>query len=346
MITCRRVLSVAALIALGVCSQAAACSGDAVRSNKSDSAAAIVEKYIEACGGASLSKVETEVRKGTLVRGALGKVPFESSAKAHDKWHYNQMFAWGDQMSCGFDGSSAWVQDTKGIEGMKPGQLLDMRLIFDVRAPLKIRELFPDLTVTGAEKIGERGAVTISARSRQGIGTELAFDTETGLLLRAGKIFFNDYRTVGAVKRPYAILLGRDEGEAHMQMKMEFSDIRQNLDVDDSLFEMPSCALAPKDPPLYKSRKRADVSVEAMNACVGVYQHPQKADVVFTVSRQENHLMIHRTGWGQKIEIKPASETDYYVEFVEFDFHFVKDASGAVTHMETGDPVIKAVKIR
>ena len=342
----RRIFVPAALLALVAFAFPAARSEDAARSKESVSAAACIDRYIEACGGSSLSKIETEIRKGTLVRGASGKVPFESSAKAPNKWHYNQTFAWGDQMSCGFDGSSAWVQDTKGIERMMPEQLLDMQLIFDVRSPLKIRELFSDMTVTGSEKIGKRDAVTILARSRQGIGTDLAFDKETGLLMRAGKILFDDYRTVGEVKRPHAILLGQNEGETHMQMKMEFSEILQNLDVGDSLFDMPSCVLPPKESPLYKPRKRVDVSIEAMDACVGAYQHPQQAGVVFTVSREKNYLMIQRTGWKQKIEIKPASETDYYVEFVEFDFHFVKDASGAVTHMETGDPVIKAVKIR
>jgi hypothetical protein len=316
----------------------------AERPANSDSAAAIVEKYIEASGGPFLSEIKTELRKGTLVRGASGNVPFECGAKAPDKWYYNQIFAWGDQVSYRFDGSSAWMQDTRGIERMKPDRLMDMRLLMDVRAPLKIRESFPDMTVKGSETVGGRSAVTIAARSREGFSTEFSFDKKTGLLLRAGRILFEDYRTVGKVKRPFKILLGKDEGEAHMQLVMQYSSIEQDVDLDESLFERPSCALQPRDPPLYRPRKQVEVGIEAMDSLVGEYRHPQAAGVLFTVSREKNHLMIHRTGWGQKIEIRPESPTDYYIEFLGIDFHFVKDASGKVTHMEFGDQPLKAAR--
>jgi hypothetical protein len=202
------------------------------------------------------------------------------------------------------------------------------------------------MTVTGSTKIGAAEAIVVLARSRDGTHTELAFDRETGFLLRAGDILFEDYRAVGEVKRPYRIILGRDEGETHLPMSMEVADIRQNLAVEDSVFERPACALPLKDPPLYRHREEVPVGPEAMDACVGTYQHPETPGVVFTVTREGNHLMIERTGWGQKIEIRPQSETDYFIEFLGLDFRFVKDAAGQVTHCEIGDRALKAPKIR
>ena len=57
--------------------------------------------------------------------------------------------------------------------------------------------------------------------------------------------------------------------------------------------------------------------------------------------------MIERTGWGMRLEIRPESETDYFMRFLHRDFHFVKDASGRVTGLETGkDRAQKAKKIK
>ncbi len=344
MIIFRRICYLISLIMISLGGTSAIRAGEAAQPNESPSAAACIEKYINACGGSSLSKIRTEIRKGTLVRGVFGKVPFVCTAKAPGRWLYNQTFAWGDQISYGFDGSVAWVQDTQGVQRMNPGQLLDLQLLLDVQAPLRMREFFPDMVAKGSEKIGAAEVTTILAKSRQGISVELDFDRETGFLLRAGDIFFEDYRSIGDVKRPFKIILGRDEGEAHLKMTMELLDIKQNLDVDDSLFELPACVLPLKGAPLYRSRKQVEVSAEAMDACVGEYEHPEQPGVTYTVSREKNHLMIEKTDWGQKVEIKPESETDYFIEFLEIDFHFVKDASGEVTHFEFGDRSLKARK--
>jgi len=307
----------------------------------------IIQKYIQAIGSSALAEIKTEKKTGTLLRGASGQVPLEIIAKAPGKWRYTQTFAWGDQVCYGFDGATAWVQDTKNISKMSARQLLDLQLMFDVQAPLKMHEWYQEMEIKGTEKVGDREAITITATSQAGFSTELAFDRETGVLLRAGDIVFEDYRDVGSVKRPFRILLGKEQGEKHRQMKMLFSEIRHNLNADDSLFQAPDCALPFKEAPLYKSRKQVEVSIEALEACVGVYQHLQDPEVTFTVTRQQNHLMVKRTGWSQKIEIKPESETDYFIRFLGWEFHFIKDAAGRVTHVEiVTNQAFKAEKIK
>lgn len=309
--------------------------------------AKIIAAYAQASGGQALAGIKSEVHKGTLMRGAAGQVPLVVMAKAPGQWMYNQTFAWGDQICYGFDGVEAWVQDTRNIGPMSPRQLLDMRLLFDVQAPLKLDEFFTKMTGKGSEKVGARDASTIRARTRDGLETELAFDRETGLLLRAGPIYFEDYRKVGNVQRPFRILLGSDEGEKHLQMKLQFSEINHNLDLDDALFQRPLCALPFKESTIYKSRKRVDVSSQAMDACVGVYREVGDPKVTFTVTRQQNHLMIASSGRLQRLEIKPESEVDYFIGFLEWEFHFIKDAAGRVTHlMIKANREIKTEKIQ
>lgn len=307
----------------------------------------IIENCLSACGGSALAEIKTEVRKGTMLRGVSGKIPVEIIAKSPGKWRFDLTFAWGDRVCYGFDGATAWVLDTKIISPMSTRQRLDLQLMLDIQAPVNIQKYYPVMAIKGSETVSDREAITVMATAQDGINTELAFDSETGLLVRAGEIFFEDYRDIGGVKRPFRILLGRDEGEKHLQMKIQFSEIQHDLEVDDSQFQQPACVLPDGEAPLYKQRNQVEVSIEALDACVGEYQIPELPDVIYTVTRQENHLMLERTGWGQKFEIKPESEDDYFIQFLNWEFHFIKDASGKVTHLEIkADQRLKAKKIK
>jgi hypothetical protein len=298
------------------------------------SAADIIDKYIQACGGNALKEIETEKRRGTLVRGNDGHVPLEIISKIPGKWHYAQTFAWGDRVCYGFDGITAWVQDTRNISGMSVQQRLDMQLLFDAQAPLNINELYPVITLIGSERIDDRETDILEATSHDGIRTRLVFDRDTGLLLRAGGVIFEDYRQVGRVKRPFRIVLGIDQGENHRPMTLEISDIQHNAEVADSLFHRPSCILTYQEAPLYKSRNRAEVAIQALEACVGDYKHPFKSDLIYSFYRQKNHLMLKIKGTTLNIEIVPESETGYFIRFLGWEFRFLKDSAGIVTHVE------------
>ncbi len=307
----------------------------------------IIENYLSACGGSALAEVKTEIRKGTMLRGVSGKIPVETIAKSPGKWRFDLTFAWGDRVCYGFDGATAWVQDTQRVSPMSPRQRLDLQLMLDIQAPLNMQKYYPVMAIKGSEKVSGREAVTVLATAQDGSDTELAFDIETGFLVRAGEIFFEDYRDVGSVKRPFRILLGREKGGKHLQMKIQFSEIQHNLEADDSQFQQPACILPYVEPTLYTRRNQVEVSVEALDACVGEYQIPEQPDVTYTVTRQQNHLMLERTGWGKKYEIKPESEKDYFIQFLNWEFHFIKDASGEVTYLEIKtDQRLKAKKIK
>lgn len=324
------------------------CLADANREGRDTASAEdIINRYIQACGGSALKKIETERRQGTLVRGSYGHVPLEIISKIPGKWHYAQTFAWGDRICYGFDGVSAWVQDTRDISDMNARQRLDMQMLFDVQAPLNIEDLYPEIAVKGTEKIGGRETDILEAISHDGIRTRLAFDRDTGLLLRAGDMVFEDYRQVGRVKRPFRIILGEDQGENIRHMKLEISEIQHNSEVPDSLFHRPSCILTYEEAPLYKSRKRAEVDIRSLEACVGDYIHPLKPELIYSFYRQKNHLMLKIKGTTLNIEIVPESETDYFIRFLGWEFRFLKDSAGSVTHVEMNlDQKVTAEKIK
>ncbi|MBU0754368.1 MAG: hypothetical protein KJ645_04465, partial [Planctomycetes bacterium] len=261
-------------ILLGILPIAALSFSEETKANNADAEKvhAIIERYAQACGCTGMAEIRSEIRKGTLVRQANGKVPLQIFSKAPDQWRYDQTFAWGDQVSYGFDGTRAWMADTKGFYPMDPRQRLDLQMLFDVHAPLKMYDFFSSMKMKGEEVIAGRTADTLAAVSTEGFQTELAFDRETGLLLRAGRIYFEDYREVGPFRRPFKIVFGTEESEDPYPMVMVFEEIQPDPEIEDSLFRQPQCFLPFLESPLYKRPPQVEVDCAAMDACTGVYR--------------------------------------------------------------------------
>ncbi len=303
----------------------------------------IIDSYIQACGGDAIADIKSESITGTLVRGITGGVPFEIKSGAPGQWYYEQTFAWGDQVIYGSDGETAWVQDTKSISAFSPEELIYFTLL-DPHAPVRILEIFPEMKFQGSEKIGNSEASVILAKSPEGMDVELAFDNGTGLLLRAGDIYFEDYRKAGQVTRPFRILLGKKQAEDDSGMIMRFNEIRHNIPLDDSIFELPRCVLPVKESPIYRTWEEVEADTNAMEACVGSYRVSPAFTITFT--REKDHLFFSSPGALIKYEIKPASPTEYFLSFGNISFHFVKNESGDVTHVEFGrDRLTQAQKI-
>ena len=293
----------------------------------SPSTAQVIERYIESSGGSALAQVRTEIRKGRLRRLDEGLVPFEIVAKAPGKWRYTQRFAWGEAVSYGSDGSSAWVQDNRGVADMPLRQRFDLDLMLDIQAPLRMRKMYPELTVIGSEMADGKDAVVVQARSPDGAAIELAFDQETGLLARAGEVRFKDYRRVGEIQRPYLIVLGDD------RLQLQFSEILLDVDAADSQFERPACPLPQGKPLFFVERQRAEVSAEAVQACAGEYR--LTPDQVLRFIAQGSHLfgVDPKNRAAGFAEVFPVSDTEYFREFENIEYHFRRDSSGKVTHV-------------
>jgi hypothetical protein len=300
----------------------------------------VIDHYIKASGGSILAEIKTEIRKGKLKRLSNGLVPFEITTRAPGKWRYLQLFSWGDQVCYGFDGRRGWVQDTRSITKMEPRQQLDLQVILNVQAPLRIREIYPEMKIKGYEEINKKKAVTIKAKSKEGIATELTFDLETGLLMRVGEIYLDDYRSIEDIQRPFKIRLGNN------QLEMVFSETKHNIEVDEALFQQPVCILPIKEPLFFKHRKLVKVDTAAMDACTGEYQLSSLQNL--TISRQQDHLMMSIGPYSLEAEIFPCSDTIYFREFANIEYHFSKDSAGNVTHLTIyiGDRKIEAKKVK
>lgn len=200
-------------------------------------------------------------RQGTLVRGQAGRVPFTSVSQVPGRCAYEQVFAYGDAVRYGFDGTNGWINDAKGTAPLPAAERLDLELLLDARAPLRLRELFPEMSIGGFRPRGEGEAVVVLARSPEGIENELLFDRETGLLLQAGDISFEDYRPEGPLTLPHRVLIGAARTEDDLRVMMEITTMAVNEPVDPSAFAPPACPMALRKAPLYTLREVRRVEV-------------------------------------------------------------------------------------
>jgi hypothetical protein len=321
-----------------------------IRLNKSDvgklSVQEIIGKYIQACGGFELNKVMGESKKGTLVRGSSGKVPFDIISDSLGRWYYNQVFAYGDQVAYGFNGNGAWIQDTKKISGMSNRERLDLQMIIDCRLPQRLIEIYPEMKIK--KSVSEDGVITIiiDAKTKDGIQNELAFDVSTGLLIRAGDIYFAEYGEKDKIKFPERIYIGDYTGPNSLRQCMEITEVKLNTVVDETIFNRPANLLPMRESLLYTLRKQVEVSPEAMEACTGKYQNIKDTIITYYITLQQNHLMIEFLGM-RKTEIKPESELDYFIRASNWECHYIKDNSGKIAWLEIGaDRNIKAKRIK
>ncbi len=113
---------------------------------------------------------------------------------------------------------------------------------------LRLRELYPRMTLKGKRKVGERDAYLIEADPGDGSLRRMYFDAQTGLPLRneierdtpeGRAIFetnFDDYREVDGVKIPFTVSLANP----NLNLVIKLTEVRHNVPVDDARFAKPA----------------------------------------------------------------------------------------------------------
>ena len=150
-------------------------------------------KYVAALGGEqALRKVTSRVVTGTLdigeVGGAEGSKPAQPPFEL-DRGRPNLSVLFSrdpkNMSAAGYDGSTAWLQNSAGLVGDSAGPALGRaKRNADLYEPLDLKQQYFRMTVRGIQKIGDRDAYEIAALPQGELPVQLFFDTQTGLLLR------------------------------------------------------------------------------------------------------------------------------------------------------------------
>ncbi len=202
------------------------------------SADQILERYLAAIGGReAFSRYKTQVRKGVLKEDDQS-VPIETLAKAPGKWLLTLEAGGTSPDKEGCNGLSGWSESGDVVKNMDPRELPELETFLDFQLPLKIASLRAVMTVRLKDRLGDHEVYVVEAARSQGGPRTLAFDVQTGLLLLADSVLFEDYREMDGARIPFRVKLHGGH------ITVNFTEIKHDAPVPDAQFERPGPSAA------------------------------------------------------------------------------------------------------
>ncbi|MFN7993986.1 MAG: hypothetical protein U0Q18_10310 [Bryobacteraceae bacterium] len=211
----------------------------------------VLEKYTQAIGGqAAVEKVTSRTWKGTVeipddnVTGTVQMV-----AKAPDRFHMMMDIPGYGVVETVLDGQNGWEKNPdSGVHAMSNQDLAVARREHLFYRELKIKEMFPKLTMLEDGKVNGRPVHVIEAAPESGTAEKLYFDTESGLLLKRDyeritledgivqyEMVLSDYRDVDGLKIPTTI----EQRSPDSTTIFKYSEIKNDSPVEDNAFAKP-----------------------------------------------------------------------------------------------------------
>jgi hypothetical protein len=211
----------------------------------------ILDKYVKAIGGkAAIEKLTSRVSKGTFEMDQLPEPAAEEiGAKAPNKQYMVTDTPSFGKFRRGFNGAVGWEDNPQaGLRDITGSELAAMKRDADFYGPIKLKDLYPKMTVKGKESVNGHDAYVIEATPPDGAADTLYFGTDSGLLVRTqretegpnGKVTvdvtFEDYREVDGIKLPFVIHFSTTDAT----FTIKLSEVKHNVPVDDAKFDKPA----------------------------------------------------------------------------------------------------------
>jgi hypothetical protein len=117
----------------------------------------VLAKYVQAIGGeAAHRKLNTRLMKGAQITSDGTSIPLETYQAAPNKVVSILTTPKQGLIMSGYNGTVGWSKGPRGQREMSGAQLALMKRAADFYADINPKENFPNLTVVGREKIGDR----------------------------------------------------------------------------------------------------------------------------------------------------------------------------------------------
>jgi hypothetical protein len=219
----------------------------------------VIAKYVQALGGQqALQNAKTRVMTGTVTNRDLTTANVTVTEKNMGEYRLelatqpnptiratNGTAAW--QIGGGGFGGGPNARDLNGFQMQQALRLADFSL------PLRLKERYQNLTVKPAyETVDGKSVVVLTGNPYPNVTEELAFDRDSGLLLRRAivsgstggfgimalgeRIDYGDYRDVSGIKVPFSV-----QYSTNMAVTTEkFTDVKINAPVQDTIFAKPA----------------------------------------------------------------------------------------------------------
>lgn len=250
MVPLRRMIGICAVATLMLAVRAGAQEAKAPSAAATPTVDQIIDRYIAATGGRpAIEKITS--------RASLGKIEVPSmnlsgTVMIHEKAPNKLLQVVvinGNAFRQGFDGTNAWTDDpADGLRVLSGIQLAEAKRDADFFHPLHLREIYPNMTVTGKEKVGDRDAYVIEGTaSGETVPDKMYFDVNSGMAVRLvshrhtpdGEADvqedFSDYHTVDGLKLPFTI----EQTGGSAEFTIHVTEIHHGVNLDDSEFVQP-----------------------------------------------------------------------------------------------------------
>jgi hypothetical protein len=134
-----------------------------------------------------------------------------------------------------------------GLRDITGSELAAMKRYADFYGAIKLKDLYPKMTLKGKESVNGRDAYVIEATPPDGPPETMYFDADSGLLVRTqreaegpyGKATvdttFDDYREVDGIKLPYVMRFSMGA----FAFVIKLSEVKHNVPIDDAKFDKP-----------------------------------------------------------------------------------------------------------
>lgn len=216
----------------------------------------VFNKYVAAIGGEeAVRKVQTRVSDVSVERPKLvnpsGKpATVQIYQKAPNKLLMVITGPDGAVSYQGFNGTTGWIKTPSEQREMSSNELAQIKQQAERFNQLTLKDQFTNLRVGGKQKVNDRDAYVLVGTNTSKKRERLFFDVETGLLVRRVQLDttvlgtypvqtdFSDYRLVDGVKLPFTIEISSLDN-AHQGQKRTFTQIKQNVPMEDAKFEPP-----------------------------------------------------------------------------------------------------------
>ena len=211
----------------------------------------ILGRYADALGGRG--PMERLVSRQCLCRSATEPVKhaktgsdetrsaeesiFEVTVDAGGRWLYRDLSS-DPPVLRGFDGADGWVQDANGIRREDLSGWGVTVWWIDPRGALRLDRYFDGLEVVTPEKDEGDGVDVISGRLPGGRAIRLVFDSGSGLLKKAGRLYFTDYQKTDGILIPHLVYF--DSHNARTRFLI--GEVRHNAPLESGMFDMPDPA--------------------------------------------------------------------------------------------------------
>jgi photosynthetic reaction center cytochrome c subunit len=220
---------------------------------KAPSADQILDKYLQALGGADrLSKVTSLAAKGTYQGYNDEQYPVDLFAQAGNQISTVVHTTAGDSATT-YDGSTGWIagpatERPVALLELTGGALIGAKLDAALWFPGRIRQVLSEWRGATSATVDGHAMQMIQGSGDGRYPVNLYFDAKTGLLARVVRydespvglnptqIDFADYREVAGVRLPYHVTVTWLDGKSTTQ----YSEIQANVPIDAGRFAKPA----------------------------------------------------------------------------------------------------------